>query len=277
MKRQRLTITLRENVLKKIDSEIDGQKIRNRSHAIETFLMERFQTNIIKKVIILGGGKKITIKNKMMSKLLLPVGNQTLIGRNIEILKNYGVTDLILSVGGFGDQIRKVLKDGSKFKIKILYFERDRGTASILHQAKTLLDNTFLISSGDVLLEDIDINDVYQFHKNNKGLGTILLTTTSDPRGLGSITMKGNQIIKFVEKPTEVENNSCLVSTGIYLLEPEVCDMISADSFSLEYDVFPELVRRGKLFGYSLDSKWIHLHDEEKYNEYLKTVKKTKL
>ena len=38
MNRERLTITLRADLLKQLDGLIDGQRLRNRSHAIEYFL-----------------------------------------------------------------------------------------------------------------------------------------------------------------------------------------------------------------------------------------------
>ena len=38
MERQRLTITLKQDILDKLDATIDGARIRNRSHAIEYHL-----------------------------------------------------------------------------------------------------------------------------------------------------------------------------------------------------------------------------------------------
>lgn len=273
MARQRITITLRKNILKKIDSAVDGQKIRNRSHAIELFLSEKFKNSPIKKVVILGG-KGMDFKGKRVSKLLLPVGKESLIERNIEILKEYGITDLILTVGEFGEAVRKKLADGSKYNIKISYFERDQGTASILRRAKDLLDSSFLMMNGDIFLENIDLDDMYEFHRKNNGMGTILIATSKDPSALGSIMMKGNQIVGFQEKKPIAENTSHLVNAGVYLLEPAVCEIITPNSSSLEYDIFPTLIQKGRLFGYHLSSPWIHLHDEERYNNYLNFLKK---
>ncbi|MDD5489377.1 MAG: sugar phosphate nucleotidyltransferase [Candidatus Moranbacteria bacterium] len=274
MNRKRLTITLDNQLLQKIDRRVDGHKIRNRSHAIEAFLAEKLQSKILKKAIILGGGKGIEFQGKIISKLLLPVGGKTLIEKNIEILKEHGITELLLSLGGLGEQIREKLGDGSKYGIRILYFERDRGTAGILRQAKSTLDETFLMMNGDIYLENIDLLDMYDFHKDHKAKATILLTTVDDPSLFGSVLLKGDMITKFSEKPQAKSAYSHLINGGLYLFEPEVCSIVTPETVSLEGNVFPKLVNEKKLYGYFLDTKWLHLHDAKKYEEYIKNNSK---
>lgn len=270
MTRQRLSITLDDQLLRKIDRRIDGHRVRNRSHAIETILNEKLQSKILKKAIMLGGGQGIEFEGKTISKLLLPIDGKTLLEKNIEILKEHGITDLILSLGGLADQIREKLGDGSEYGIKIIYFERDRGTAGVLRQAKSILDETFLMMNGDIYLENIDLLDMYDFHKNHKAKATILLATVDDPSLFGSILLKGDTIVKFSEKPQPNEAYSHLINGGVYLFEPEACSLVTPEAVSLEGNVFPELAEEKKLFGYFLDTKWIHLHDTDKYEEYIK-------
>lgn len=275
MSRTRLTITLDKNLIEKLDRKIDGHKIRNRSHAIETFLNEKLQGNILKKALILGGGHGIEYNGKTISKLLLPVeGGKTLIEHNIEVLKDYGITDIILSTGDLGDQIREVLKDGSGHGVKVIYFERDNsGTGSALRRTRTIIKETFLMMNGDIMLKGVDVGDMYEFHKANKGIGTMLLATVADSSALGSIFVKGNRIVKFLEKAEKQNESSHIINAGVYLLEPEVCHIAMPEDASLEHYVFPNLAEEGKLFGYALDKPWIHLHDSEKYAQYLKSIK----
>jgi mannose-1-phosphate guanylyltransferase len=273
MRRERLTITLRSDIVNKIDKIIDGQTIRNRSHAIETLLTENLKSNILKKAIILGGGEGIEVDGKIVSKLLLPLNGQTLIERNIETLKSYGITDLILSLGDLASQTREKLGDGSKYGIKVVYFERDRGNADVLRQAKSLLEETFLMMNGDILLDTVDIEDMYSFHKKNGGNATVLVATVADSSVLGSISMKGNLITRFEEKPDQ-ETESHLINGGVYLLEPKITSMVNPEIHFLEQEVFPKIAKDNKLYGYSIGDKWIHLHDKEHYTNYLKSINK---
>jgi len=276
MRRERITITLQKNILKKLDKLINNNTVRNRSHAIESILIDQLKSKIFNYAIILGGGKGINFKNKNISKLLLPINNKTIIEHNIEILKNCGITNLIFSLGAFGDQVREKLGDGSKYGIKTIYFERDKGTAGVLRQAKSVLENTFLMMNGDILLDNIDLEDMYEFHKHSGGQATILLATVDSSVSLGSVQMKGNLITQFIEKSKEDGKSFHLINAGVYFFNPEICSLISPEIPSLENDIFPKLAKSEKLFGYLLDEKWIHLHNISKLEEFIKTYHLTK-
>src|SRR3989344_3541215 len=56
--RERLTITLKKELLEGLDSTIDGEKLRNRSHAIEYYLSKSLGITAMK-VLILAGGKPV--------------------------------------------------------------------------------------------------------------------------------------------------------------------------------------------------------------------------
>lgn len=275
MSRKHLTITLDEALLKLLDKKIDGHAIRNRSHAIETFLSEKLRGSLLKKAIILGGGEGVEIDGKTISKLMLPINGKTLIEKNIEVLKKYGITDIILSLGQYGGQVREKLGDGSGLGVKTLYFERDLGKAGVLRQAKSLLEETFLMMNGDILLEDIDLGDMYEFHKANKGKGTIMLATVNDPSLLGSVFMKGTLITRFVEKNLKEGMSSHLINAGVYFLEPSVCSMVLPDPQSLEHEIFPAIAKEQKLFGYIISNRWVHLHGKKEYEDYLNSINKS--
>jgi len=55
--KERVTISIEDSLLKKIDMQVDGKKIRNRSHAIEQLLSEVLENKGYKKALILAGGK----------------------------------------------------------------------------------------------------------------------------------------------------------------------------------------------------------------------------
>lgn len=274
MKRKRLTITIQDEILKRLDRFIDGDKIRNRSHAIEVLLSKRLKNQIIKKAIIMGRGDGVTIYGKEVSHLLLPLNGKTLIEHNIEFLKKFGITDFIISMGKLDQQVRDTLGDGSKYGIKVIYYVRDLGRGGVLRQAKSLLEDTFLMMNGDILLENIDLRDMYYYHKANRGQGTVLLTTVADPSRLGTVRMKGNRITEFAEKPVLGRQPSQIINAGVYLLEPAVCELVSPEEFSMERFVFPTLAAQESLYGYMMDGDWIHLHDKELFYDYQKAHNK---
>ena len=60
--KERITITLDENLIKQIDKRIDGLDIKNRSQEIENLLSESLGTNIPRKAVLLVGGKGTRLK-----------------------------------------------------------------------------------------------------------------------------------------------------------------------------------------------------------------------
>lgn len=273
MRRERITITIRKDVIAKLDTIIDGQKIRNRSNAIETIIQKEFKTVFLHQAVILAGDNGISVNGKLIPKILMPIKGKTLVENNIEILKKYGVSEVIIDASEkWENQIKSVLRDGSVLEIKIIY-RKNLGTGSILRDAKNLITSTFLMMNGDILLETIDLEDMYNFHKRRSGWGTIAVATSSDPSLLGTIHMKGSVIVDFMEKTKNPEHHTHLINGGVYMFEPKVCAVIpqkSRGQIMIENDVFPKLAKDGKLFGYQIGKNWMHLHDEKAYREYLK-------
>lgn len=273
MRRERITITIRSDVLKKLDTIIDGERVRNRSNAIETIVLERFGNQVLKTAVIYAAGGQETEKDgEATSKILFSLGDKLLIEKNIEKLKSVGIDTLIISVGKLKTQVEKILGDGKKLGIKIKYFEEFNGTAGVLRDLKKYLKETFLAVNGDILLDPIDFEDMYHFHKKHHGAATLAVATVSDASKLGNIFMKGNLVTGFREKESDSEKQSHLVSGGVYIFEPEAAEFVGDGFQMLEHNLFPDLANEGKLFGYNLGEEWIHLHDEEKIKHFLKRV-----
>ncbi len=260
MRRERITITIRDDVLKKVDTIIDGRSIKNRSNAIETVLLEKFKNKIIQKAVILGAYRGVKIKGKTVSEILIPVGEKTLIEHNIEKLKSIGVNEIIIATGSFEKEVFSVLGDGDRFGVKIDYI-KSRGTAGVFQGVKDTLKSSFIMFNGDIMLDNIDLEEMYNFHIVNKNTATIAVATVTEHTSLGSVFMRGNKILKYLEK-AEKSEGSHMVSSGVYIMEPSVCAMPLSKSAMLEHDVFPELAKTGRLGGYHLE-KWVHLHDEK--------------
>ena len=62
---------------------------------------------------------------------------------------------------------------------------------------------------------------------------------------------------RFIEKPAYDEISTNLINAGVYVLEPEVLDMIPAGrEVSIEREIFPKLQARGQLRAYVSSSYW---------------------
>lgn len=130
--------------------------------------------------------------------------------------------------------------------------------------AKSYLTSPFFVANADELKE-IDLMDIFMFHKEHKGIATVALTTVDDPSNYGVANLTGNNILDFIEKPRKQDAPSNLISAGLYVMEPEILDYIPEGFARLEYDVFPKIARENKLIGYSFSGQWFDIDSVEDY------------
>ncbi len=273
MAKKRLTITLDEGLLKRLDSVIDGSKIRNRSHAIE-FLLGSSLLPKSTKVLILAGGEGVKFRplTYELPKTLIPILGKPLLEHTISSLRGMGLSDIYISIGHLGDKIKEYFGDGSKFGVKLQYIGQGtnkRGTAQPLLAAREhFIDNPFLVLYGDVFTK-LNFLDLLDFHNTHRGLATMALTSVEKSSMWGVAMIQGNRIVDFVEKP-QVQTKSHLINAGIYALNPGVFKYISPDSVRLEKDLFPRLALEGKLYAYPFEEDWYDVSTPQVYEEVIK-------
>lgn len=273
MDRQRLTITLGDDTLSKIDRFIDGTKIRNRSHAIE-YLINQTLVPKVSQAIILAGGRGLHMRpfTFEMPKGLLPVGGHPILEHIVDQLRKYEIRDIIFSIGHLGDKIKDHFGDGKKFGVRISYLQEDEplGTGGALIPAqKKITGSTFLVVHGDILI-DIDLSDLVTFHKEQGTVGTIALTSVADPSRFGEVVLHGSKITKFVEKPKKGDEVSQLINCGIYVFEKEIFNYIPPSGSSLLEDIFPKLALEKQLAGFIFEGKWVDVGTPLSYEKAIK-------
>ena len=274
--KEKIAITIDKSLLKRIEGMVDGSEIKNRSHAIESLLQRSLRSDSPKKAIILAGGKGTRLRpiTYEIPKALIPVHNKTLTEHLFDLFKRHGINDVIMSIGHLGEKIKQQYGDGSRYGIRLSYVEEKKplGTGGPLRLARKLLKESFIVTNGDEL-KDIDLNAMFRFHTRNRASATIALTTVSDPSQYGVARLEGGRILEFVEKPAKGKAPSRLINSGLYILEPEVIDMVKPGFCMLEKDVFPELARQGRLFGFPFSGQWFDTGNMERYERALKEWK----
>lgn len=274
--KERITITLDQEIIREIDERVDGYKIKNRSHAIELALMSAIGNNRPKKAVILAGGLGTRLRpiTNEIPKQLMPIHGKTIMEHVLDLFKKYGIKDIIMCIGYKGEKIKEYFGDGKKFNVNITYVEEKTpmGTAGPIRLAKDLLKDTFIVCNADEL-KDIDLFDMYLNHKESGAVATIALTTVEDPSAYGVARLQGNKILEFVEKPKKENAPSNLINSGLYIFEPEVIDYIPKGRSMSEKDVFPNLAKDGKLYGFPFSGQWFDTGTMKRYERAMKEWK----
>lgn len=258
--KERLTITLRKDILESLDRFIDGDKIRNRSHAIE-FILSRYLGAGINTCVILAAGK-----NEEISSPLLRVNNRPIIAYTIELLRQAGITNIIMVVSASQPDVQHYLGDGSQWKVNITYVidKEGKGTAPSLHLAREYVNDTFLLMYGDILA-DIDLQELVRFHKEQDNIhATLAVTACTNPSLYGVTELQGSRVFGIIEKPVKHDRTD-LVFSGISVCQPSLFDFIDGKpDKDIVRDVLPDLAHRGQIGGYPFSGKWFDVsHPEE--------------
>lgn len=272
-----VSLRLNKSILDKVDRLVDGKKIKSRNEALEKIICRTVNRENVKTAFILAGGKGTRMRpfTYEMPKPLIPVQGRPLLQHILDLLRKYEIRDIIISTGYMCDKIKEYFGNGSKFGLDITYVEEkeELGTAGALNLSKDLLKDTFVMFNGDILT-DIDLHDFIDFHSKNDGLATIALTPVEDPTRFGVADLKGDRIMKFIEKPKSHISN--LINAGVYVLEPEVVRYVPKGKAMMETDVFPRLAAEGKLYGYPYDGQWFDTGTHDSYEKAIKNWKKIK-
>lgn len=227
--------------------------------------------------LILAGGKGTRLRPLTVytPKPVVPLVNRPFLLYQIESLLRAKITDLILSLNYQPNKIENLLGDGSEFGVNLNYAVEPSpmGTAGAYKFAEEKIRETTVVFNGDVLT-DVNIAEVVRFHRKNKALATIVLTPVENPSLYGLVeTDEENRVLRFLEKPKPEEladlttNN---INAGIYILEPEVLDMIpEGEKYMFEYGVFPDLLKQKKdFYAYVLqDNYWRDIGNPNSYLE----------
>lgn len=224
----------------------------------------------MKAVIMAGGqGTRLRPLTSNQPKPMLPVVNQPMMEHIVNLLNRYGFEDLVVTLQFLPSLITNYFADGSQWDVRMEYSTEylPMGTAGSVKNSSHLLDDTFLVISGDCLT-DIDLSKVIDFHRLNKAMVTINLIRMDNPLEFGIVvTDTDGRIERFLEKPNWGQVFSDNINTGIYVLEPEVLDYVpEGQAFDFSKDLFPFLLREGfPLFGYEADGYWCDIGNFEQY------------
>lgn len=273
---KRITTTIKKELLQRVN-EIGVIEDKNRSQVLEDLIIDSLGLHKVKTAVIMAGGVGTRLRpiTYELAKPLIPVKGKPMMEHTLDLLRKYEIRDIYISVGYKAKQIMDYFGDGSRYGMKFEYLieKKPLGTAGPLKMLKNKINEPFLLIWSDILAE-VDLNDFMNFHFLNNGLGTIALTTVEDPSRFGVAVMKGNKILKFIEKPKKGFEPSNLINSGMVILDPKVMNYLPRKKLvMIEKDIYPKLAAAGRLIGYPFEGQWFETGTHDAYEEVLKKWK----
>lgn len=221
--------------------------------------------------VIMAGGEGVRLRplTCTMPKPMVPLLCKPVIDYSVELLHDHGVQDIKTTLYYLGDMIESHVGTGERYGVRVSHSKSQTplGTAGSVRQAVGQDRRTHIIISGDALT-DCDLTEALAFHRENSAPITIVLKKVQDPTEYGVVLRDSeNRITQFLEKPARSEVLSDLANTGIYIIEPEVIDMIPTGRvFDFSLDLFPRLLENKiPIFGYEMHGYWCDIGDIRQY------------
>ena len=227
------------------------------------------------KVVILAGGlgTRISEESILKPKPMIEVAGKPILWHIMKIYSFYGINDFIICCGYKGylikeyfanyflhnsdvtiditkNEIEVHLKKSEPWKVTLIDTGQDTQTGGRLLRIKDYVDDDFCMTYGDGVA-DINIEKLIKYHKNHGKLAT--MTVVSPPGRFGSVKLDKDKVERFLEKPTEIENE---INGGFFVLKPEALEFINGDLSIWERDPLEQLALKNELMAFSHKGFW---------------------
>ena len=222
------------------------------------------------KAVILAGGKgtRLAPYTKILPKPLMPIGDMPILEVILRQMKHVGVDEVYLTVGHLSQLLRAFFQDGESIGLNIHYSYEDHplGTAGPLSLIDGL-DDTFLVSNGDVLTT-LNLCALLDFHQRSGAIVTIASHARNVRIDYGVLeTDFESKLVGYIEKPTY----EMFVSMGIYIFEPKVLSYIPRNEYLDLPNLVLKMIEAGeKVMSYPYSGYWMDLGRVSDYEQAVK-------
>ena len=229
----------------------------------------------MKAVILAGGlGTRIAEETSVRPKPMVEIGGKPILWHIMKIYSRHGIDDFVVCLGYKGYVIKEYFANYYLHMGDVTFDMKDNRME--VHQSSAEPWRVTLIDTGDATmtggrlkrvlpyvgdedfcftygdgLADVDIRALIAFHRAHGAAATV--TAVSPPGRFGALSMDGDRIRGFAEKP---QGDGAWVNGGFFVLEPEIFDYIDGDATAWEQAPLAALSQQGELSAYRHSGFW---------------------
>jgi MurNAc alpha-1-phosphate uridylyltransferase len=221
-------------------------------------------------ILCAGYGKRLNPLTLEEPKPLLKVNEITLLENCINLIKSLEIKKIILNTFYLKEKIERFVEI-KKFNLDITIINDGKKILNtgggILNMMNSSNDSDFLILNPDTVwnqgyLEKIkDMEDLYFTNQIKNILLLVNKSLSFDKKLKGDFNLLENVIKK------DLQNN--LIYTGCQIINKNLFDSHSVSNFSIS-EVWNQLIKKNKLYGYESLENFYHLTNLEVYKKLLK-------
>jgi NDP-sugar pyrophosphorylase family protein len=217
-----------------------------------------------------GRGTRLEPFTKILPKPLIPIHDKPIIEHIISRFTNFGINDFHLTVN-FKSKILIAFFEElqPKYSLHFVIEKEPLGTAGSIRSFHNKFAHPFFVTNCDTVI-DVDYHDLYNFHQSNGFEITIAASMKQYIIPFGTCNLNKDGHLETISEKPEF---NFLVNTGLYVLSPEVINLIPKNKMYNITDLIEDTKKKGMKVGvYPIsESSWI---DVGQWSEYHKAVEK---
>lgn len=233
---------------------LDGARRLVGIHFLEALIGTTEKPNAA--VIMAGGeGRRLRPLTDSRPKPMVEVAGRPILERIVLHLVGYGIRHIFISVNYLADTIRQHFGAGERFGCRIEYLQEERalGSGGALSLLPRRLDHPLLVMNGD-LVSQFDVSRMLDHHRQERAAATLAARHHQVDVPFGVLEVRDGRLERLTEKPSA----HFQINAGIYVLEPEVLELIPSDRFYPMTNLFERLLTEGrKVAVYPIEEDWI--------------------
>lgn len=228
----------------------------------------------MKVVILCGGlGTRLREETEFRPKPMVPIGDRPMLWHIMKHYAHFGYREFFLALGYRGELIKSyfhqyyALSDDvtidlatravlahnqprEDWRVHLIDTGISTNTGGRIRRLRAQLgEEPFMLAYGDSL-SNVDLNALVAFHQRCGKMVT--LTAAKPPPRFGELTLRGEFVTVFDEKPDQVEGH--WINGGFMVIEPGFFEYLSDDSTGLE--VLRKVAEDGRLTAYQHTGYW---------------------
>ncbi len=212
-------------------------------------------------VLAAGFGTRLQPLTHSMPKPLIEVAGQPMIYFALKMLRAAGISEVVINLHHFGEQIRSHLGNGSKLGLHLHYSEEDPilDTGGGIAAARAFLsDDSFVVANADTFL-DLDLREVLAFHAQRQATATMVVRPDPKAERRDDVCLDAHgRIHRFLGhgEPMHAELQRCMYA-GVAVFTKQIFSHFGKGAFSLTRDTCPRLLAAGEpMFGFVHSGYW---------------------
>ena len=230
-------------------------------------------------VIILAGGLATRLKNltKKKPKSLIDINGKPFIERQLDLLKDQGIKKVIISIGHYGEQIKKYLKKNYKKKIKIKFVKDTPfllGTGGAIVNSSKFLKKNFFVIYGDSYLR-FNLKTMRNFYLRKKP--KILMAIYKNNKKLDKSNLQINKKGYVYYNKRNVKENMKYIDYGVSIINLSILKNLKKKKYYDLGDIFTYYSLRNDIMGMVVKNRFFEIGSKKCINDtrkYFKNLKK---